>query len=108
MGEELENISKVLDDLSVKQELIDKKTKDAEEYKQLNNKLVHTLSILFIIFGVIIVTMVVSSSLLLNSVIDKYLDSNNMVTTTTTDVTTGSESVLLNDISDSNISNISK
>lgn len=108
MGDELENISKVLEDLSVKQELIDKKTKDAEEYRQLNNKLVHTLSILFIIFGVIIVTMVVSSSLLLNSVIDKYLDSNNMVTTTTTDLATGSDSVLLNDISDSNISNISK
>ena len=105
--EQLDSMSKVLEDLSAKQEMLDKKTKDAEEYRQLNNKLVHTLSTLFVIFGIIIITLVVSSSLLLNSVIDKYLDSNNMITTTTTDLTTGSDSVLLNDISGSDISNIS-
>ena len=107
MGEELENISKVLEDLSVKQELIDKKTKDAEEYRQMNNKLIHNMTVICISFAIIVVVTIVSYSLVLTNFMNNYIDSNSVVTTTTTDLSTGSDSVLLNNVNNSDVSNIS-
>ena len=108
MENQLEDISKVLEDLAERQAQLDKKTKDAEEYRQLNNKLLHNQNMCFLVFGIIVIALIISSSVILLNVVNKYLDSNNTVTTTTTtDMTTGSDSVLLNDIHNSNLSGIS-
>ena len=108
MENQLEDISKVLEDLAERQAQLDKKTKDAEEYRQLNNKLLHNQNMCFLVFGIIVIALIISSSVILQNVVNKYLDSNNTVTTTTTtDMTTGSDSVLLNDIHNSNLSGIS-
>ena len=108
MENQLEDISKVLEDLAERQAQLDKKTKDAEEYRQLNNKLLHNQNMCYLVFGIIVIALIISSSVILQNVVNKYLDSNNTVTTTTTtDMTTGSDSVLLNDIHNSNLSGIS-
>ena len=107
MQDKLDEMSKVLEDLQEKQELLDKKTKDAEEYRQMNNKLIHNMTVICISFAVIVVVTIVSYSLVLTNFMNKYVDANSVITTTTTDLSTGSDSVLLNDINGSNISNIS-
>lgn len=104
---EFENISKVLDNLQQKQEQLDKKTRDVEEYKQINNKLIHNMTILCISFVIIVIVAIISYSIVLTNFMNKYVDSNSVITTTTTDLSTGSDSVLLNDIHNSDISNIS-
>ena len=107
MQEKLDKMAKVLEDLQEKQEQLDRKTKDAEEYRQMNNKLIHNMTVICISFAVIVVVTIVSYSLVLTNFMNKYVDANSVVTTTTTDLSTGSDSVLLNDINGSNISNIS-
>lgn len=107
MENKLDEMSRVLEDLQEKQNQLDKKTKDAEEYRQLNNKLIHNMTIICISFAIIVIVMVVSHSLVLTNFMSKYIDANSVVTTTTTDLSTGSDSVLLNDINNSDISNIS-
>lgn len=107
MQNKLDEMSKVLEDLQEKQEQLDKKTKDAEEYRQMNNKLIHNMTVICISFAVIVVVTIVSYSLVLTNFMNKYVDANSVITTTTTDLSTGSDSVLLNDINNSDISNIS-
>lgn len=107
MQNKLDEMSKVLEDLQEKQEQLDKKTKDAEEYRQMNNKLIHNMIVICISFAVIVVVTIISYSLVLTNFMNKYVDANSVITTTTTDLSTGSDSVLLNDINGSNISNIS-
>lgn len=107
MQNELDKISKVLEDLQEKQELLDKKTKDAEEYRQMNNKLIRNMMVICISFAIIVVVTIVSYSLVLTNFINNYTDSNSVVTTTTTDLSTGSDSVLLNNVNNSDVSNIS-
>lgn len=107
MENKLDEMSRILEDLQEKQNQIDKKTKDAEEYRQLNNKLIHNMTIICISFAIIVIVMIVSHSLVLTNFMSKYVDANSVVTTTTTDLSTGSDSVLLNDINNSDISNIS-
>ena len=107
MQNELDKISKVLEDLQEKQELLDKKTKDAEEYRQINNKLIRNMVVICISFAIIVVVTIVSYSLVLTNFINNYTDSNSVVTTTTTDLSTGSDSVLLNNVNNSDVSNIS-
>ena len=107
MQDKLEEMSKVLEDLQEKQAQLDKKTKDAEEYRQMNNKLIHNMTVICISFAIIVVVTIVSFSLVLTNFMNKYVDANSVITTTTTDLSTGSDSVLLNDIDGSNISNIS-
>lgn len=107
MQDKLEEMSKVLEDLQEKQVQLDKKTKDAEEYRQMNNKLIHNMMVICISFAVIVVVTIISYSLVLTNFMNKYVDANSVITTTTTDLSTGSDSVLLNDIDGSNISNIS-
>lgn len=107
MQNELDKISKVLEDLQEKQELLDKKTKDAEEYRQMNNKLIRNIMVICISFAIIVVVTIVSYSLVLTNFINNYTDSNSVVTTTTTDLSTGSDSVLLNNVNNSDVSNIS-
>lgn len=107
MQDKLDEMSKVLEDLQEKQMQLDKKTKDAEEYRQMNNKLIHNMTVICISFAVIVIITIISFSLVLTNFMDKYVDSNSVVTTTTTDLSTGSDSVLLNDINGSNISSIS-
>lgn len=107
MQNELDKISKVLEDLQEKQELLDKKTKDAEEYRQINNKLIRNMMVICISFAIIVVVTIVSYSLVLTNFINNYTDSNSVVTTTTTDLSTGSDSVLLNNVNNSDVSNIS-
>lgn len=96
--QKLDDLSKLLDDLAIKQEIIDKKTKDAEEYKQLNNKLVKALITISSIFTGIIIVLIIGSGVLLNNVIDKYIDSNTnkIVTTSTNELTTDSSDILIN------------
>lgn len=107
MQNELDKISKVLEDLQEKQELLDKKTKDAEEYRQMNNKLIRNMMVICISFAIIVVVTIASYSLVLTNFINNYTDSNSAVTTTTTDLSTGSDSVLLNNVNNSDVSNIS-
>lgn len=107
MQDKLDEMSKVLEDLQEKQIQLDKKTKDAEEYRQMNNKLIHNMTVICISFAVIIVVTIISYSLVLTNFMNKYVDANSVITTTTTDLSTGNDSVLLNDISGTNISNIS-
>lgn len=107
MQDKLEEMSKVLEDLQEKQVQLDKKTKDAEEYRQMNNKLIHNMTVICISFAVIVVVTIISYSLVLTNFMNKYVDANNVITTTTTDLSTGNDSVLLNDINNSDISNIS-
>lgn len=107
MQDKLEEMSKVLEDLQEKQAQLDKKTKDAEEYRQMNNKLIHNMTVICISFAIIVVVTIVSFSLVLTNFMNKYVDANSVITTTTTDLSTGNDSVLLNDIDGSNISNIS-
>lgn len=107
MQNKLDEMSKVLEDLQEKQNQLDKKTKDAEEYRQMNNKLIHNMTVICISFAVIVVVTIISYSLVLTNFMNKYVDANSVITTTTTDLSTGSDSVLLNDINGSNISNIS-
>lgn len=107
MQDKLEEMSKVLEDLQEKQVQLDKKTKDAEEYRQMNNKLIHNMTVICISFAIIVVVTIVSYSLVLTNFMNKYVDANSVITTTTTDLSTGNDSVLLNDIDGSNISNIS-
>lgn len=107
MQDKLEEMSKVLEDLQEKQIQLDKKTKDAEEYRQMNNKLIHNITVVCISFAIIVIVTIVSYSLVLTNFMNKYVDANSVITTTTTDLSTGSDSVLLNDIDGSNISNIS-
>ena len=107
MQDKLEEMSKILEDLQEKQVQLDKKTKDAEEYRQMNNKLIHNMMVICISFAVIVVVTIISYSLVLTNFMNKYVDANSVITTTTTDLSTGSDSVLLNDIDGSNISNIS-
>ena len=107
MHDKLEEMSKVLEDLQEKQVQLDKKTKDAEEYRQLNNKLIHNMTVICISFAVIVVVTIISYSLVLTNFMNKYVDANSVITTTTTDLSTGNDSVLLNDINNSDISNIS-
>lgn len=107
MQNKLDEMSKVLEDLQEKQIQLDKKTKDAEEYRQMNNKLIHNMTVICISFAVIVVVTIVSYSLVLTNFMNKYVDANSVITTTTTDLSTGSDSVLLNDVNGSNISNIS-
>lgn len=107
MQNKLEEMSKILEDLQEKQNQLDKKTKDAEEYRQMNNKLIHNMTVICISFAVIVVVTIISYSLVLTNFMNKYVDANSVITTTTTDLSTGSDSVLLNDINGSNISNIS-
>ena len=107
MQDKLDEMSKILEDLQEKQIQLDKKTKDAEEYRQMNNKLIHNMTVICISFAVIVIVTIISFSLVLTNFMDRYVDSNSVITTTTTDLSTGSDSVLLNDINDSNISNIS-
>ena len=107
MHDKLEEMSKVLEDLQEKQIQLDKKTKDAEEYRQLNNKLIHNMTVICISFAVIVVVTIISYSLVLTNFMNKYVDANSVITTTTTDLSTGNDSVLLNDINNSDISNIS-
>lgn len=107
MQNKLDEMSKVLEDLQEKQIQLDKKTKDAEEYRQMNNKLIHNMTVICISFAVIVVVTIVSYSLVLTNFMNKYVDANSVITTTTTDLSTGSDSVLLNDINNSDISNIS-
>lgn len=107
MQDKLEEMSKVLEDLQEKQVQLDKKTKDAEEYRQMNNKLIHNMTVICISFAVIVVVTIISYSLVLTNFMNKYVDANSVITTTTTDLSTGNDSVLLNDINNSDISNIS-
>ena len=107
MQNELDKISKILEDLQEKQKLLDKKTKDAEEYRQMNNKLIRNMMVICISFAIIVVVTIVSYSLVLTNFINNYTDSNSVVTTTTTDLSTGSDSVLLNNVNNSDVSNIS-
>ena len=107
MQDKLEEMSKVLEDLQEKQVQLDKKTKDAEEYRQMNNKLIHNMTVICISFAIIVIVTIVSFSLVLTNFMNKYVDANSVITTTTTDLSTGNDSVLLNDIDGSNISNIS-
>ena len=107
MQDKLDEMSKVLEDLQEKQIQLDKKTKDAEEYRQMNNKLIHNMTVICISFAVIVVVTIISYSLVLTNFMNKYVDANSVITTTTTDLSTGSDSVLLNDISGTNISNSS-
>ena len=107
MQDKLEEMSKVLEDLQEKQAQLDKKTKDAEEYRQMNNKLIHNMTVICISFAIIVIVTIVSFSLVLTNFMNKYVDANSVITTTTTDLSTGNDSVLLNDIDGSNISNIS-
>ena len=107
MQNKLDEMSKVLEDLQEKQIQLDKKTKDAEEYRQMNNKLIHNMTVICISFAVIVVVTIISYSLVLTNFMNKYVDANSVITTTTTDLSTGNDSVLLNDISGTNISNIS-
>ena len=98
MMKKLDDLSKVLDDLTEKQEVIDKKTRDAEEYKQLNNKLIRALVIISSIFTCIILVLIIGSGVLLNNVIDKYIDSNTnkTVTTSTNELSTDNSNILIN------------
>lgn len=107
MQDKLEEMSKVLEDLQEKQVQLDKKTKDAEEYRQMNNKLIHNMTVICISFAVIVVVTIISYSLVLTNFMNKYVDANSVITTTATDLSTGNDSVLLNDINNSDISNIS-
>ena len=107
MQDKLEEMSKVLEDLQEKQAQLDKKTKDAEEYRQMNNKLIHNMTVICISFAIIVVVTIISYSLVLTNFMNKYVDANSVITTTTTDLSTGNDSVLLNDINNSDISNIS-
>lgn len=99
MQDKLEEMSKVLEDLQEKQVQLDKKTKDAEEYRQMNNKLIHNMTVICISFAVIVVVTIISYSLVLTNFMNKYVDANSVITTTTTDLSTGNDSVLLNDTS---------
>ena len=110
LEDKIEDVSKLLEDLSVKQEILDKKTRDAAEYRSMNEKLLKLLYAILIIFGVSIVSMIICATLLLNNVINKYLDTNvtETISTTTTDLSTGNNGVLINDLNNSSVSNISK
>ena len=70
MENQLEDISKVLEDLAERQAQLDKKTKDAEEYRQLNNKLLHNQNMCFLVFGIIVIALIISSSVILQNVVN--------------------------------------
>lgn len=110
LEEKFDDVSRLLEDLSKKQEILDKKTKDAAEYRSMNEKLLKLLYTILIIFGISIMCMIICASVLLTNTINKYLDTNvtETVSTTTTDLSTGNNSVLINDLENSSVSNISK
>lgn len=74
--EKLEEMSKMLEILEKKQNEIDKKTKDAEAYKELNLKLIQHNNITHIIFGILILIYVICNSMIIYHLVDKYFELN--------------------------------
>lgn len=108
MGGQLDNITKLLEDLEIKQKQLDNKIKTTEEYRTLNDKLIKGFYTLLIIFGIIVMTVVICASCLVSKVATKSIDAQpNVDSSTATNMSAGASSIVLNNIKDTEVGSIS-